>query len=457
MNRTLLHMAAVLLLTIMLTGCQCDHEWVEADCTTPGTCNKCGATDDVLPSHDWMDATCTTPKTCTRCGTTEGAPMSHQWQDASCEKAKNCSLCGAEEGEKRPHDYQRLNGYMKCSMCNTVDSSADVLPPLYLPYDEMTNEEVKAFVNLEGQNNLRNNARFHYQDGLYYGQYWDDAGNSMFVSTDMSSGTAMILDYGWAKNIGLSDGNIYYENIEPETKDHGIFRVNMKNGEYVSREKICDSYGSMQLKGDYIYYSDFSDQYLSVPGDEVQPGLYRCDLDGGNVERILDKTVEEFYVFDTGILYVDELDGETIHICYCDGSGDMKLNNQKSTAPIFDGEFIYYLSPTNVRGKEVNYYTCWKMRVDGSKNQQVSTERINNAFLIYNNYIYFCSAKTDSMLYRMKTDGSKPTLVTTTKNVYYVQILNGELKFTKYKGEYITGNYMCSLKGKNLRKILSDE
>lgn len=428
MKKKLLCIAGVLLLLGLLAGCQCSHQWVEA--------------------------TCHVPKTCSKCDETEGEPLTHQWQDATCTKAKICALCGTAEGVALSHEYQLSNGYMQCTLCSEVDDSAGFLEPLAFPSEAMTEEEKASFIDLQGQNNLRNNARFQYQDGLYYGQFWDDAGQSLFISTDIDSGTAMILDQGWAKNIYIVDGNIYYENIQPETNDHGIYRVNMKNGEYSSLEKICNAYGSMQLKDQYIYYSDFSDQYVTVEGDEVQPGLFRCDLDGGNVVKILDKPVREFYVFDTGILYQDLTDGGSIHACYPDGTGDVKLNDQKSTSAIFDGEYIYYLSNISKWGVESQTYTCWKMRPDGTDNQQVSTQKIVNAFLIYEDAVYFCSASRESQLYRMALDSGKVTAVTKDTGVYYVQILNGELKYTKYKGEYIEGNYLCILDGKNLREFI---
>lgn len=428
MSKRAICLVILLLISGMLAGCQCSHTWTEANCRTPKTCSKCTET--------------------------EGEPLEHKWKDATCAEPKTCILCGDREGSVLPHDYRLSNGYMRCTLCGAVDDTAEFLEPLAFPSDRMTEEEKEAFIDLQGQNNLRNNARFFYEDGFYYGQYWDETGQSLFVRTDLTSGAALILDQGWAKNIYLADDNIYYENIQPETGDHGIYCVHMKNGDYDSVEKISDSYGTMQLKGDYIYYSDFSDQFVADNNDHPQPGLYRCDLDGGNVVKILEKTVYEFYVFDTGILYQDKEDGETIHICYPDGSGDVKLNDQRSTSPIFDGEYIYYLSNVNNRGKEDKQYTCWKMRPDGSENQQVSVIPIFNAFLIHDGMIYFCNASGNSQLYRMHMDGSWPKHVTRDTGVYYVQILNGELKYTKFKDNYIAGNYLCSFEGKNLRELI---
>lgn len=480
MNKKLKFMLALLLLPVLLTACQCSHQWTEATCKTPRSCSLCdetegeplkhiwqeatctqakicslcSETEGEALGHTWRDATCEQPKICSVCAATEGEPLSHIWQEATCTQPRTCTLCAQVEGDVLAHVYQLASGFMKCTLCGVIDETAGFVEPLDFPVKDMTEEEKSEFINLAGQNNLRNNARFQYQDGLYYGQYWDNAGQSLFISTDLISDKAMILDQGWAKNIYLVEGNIYYENIEPGTQDHGIYRINMANGEYVSREKISNSYGSMQIKGDYIYYSDFSNQFLTVTGEEDQPGLYRCDLDGGNVTKILDKDVREFYVFDTGILYQDIEDGETIHVCYPDGSGDVKLNDQKSTSAIFDGEYIYYLSTQNGNGNESKLYSCWKMRPDGTENQEVSPKKIFNAFLIYDGSIYFCDANGKSQIFRMGMDGSKVTPITEDTGVYYVQILNGELKYTKYKDQYIVGNYLCSLDGENLREFI---
>ena len=49
-----------------------DHEWVDANCTTPRTCSLCGETEGEALGHTWVEATCTTPRTCSTCGTTVG-------------------------------------------------------------------------------------------------------------------------------------------------------------------------------------------------------------------------------------------------------------------------------------------------------------------------------------------------------------------------------------------------
>ncbi len=85
------------------------HDWVDATCTEPKTCQRCGETEGEPLGHDWVDATCTEPKTCQRCGETEGEPLGHDWVDATCTEPKTCQRCGEIEGEPLGHDWQETS------------------------------------------------------------------------------------------------------------------------------------------------------------------------------------------------------------------------------------------------------------------------------------------------------------------------------------------------------------
>ena len=59
--------------------------------------------------HEWVEATCTAPKTCKRCGATEGEALGHDWKEATTEAPKTCTRCGATEGEKLPTEKPKKN------------------------------------------------------------------------------------------------------------------------------------------------------------------------------------------------------------------------------------------------------------------------------------------------------------------------------------------------------------
>lgn len=104
---------------------ECTHEWVDADCDTPKTCSKCGATEGEALGHNWNAATCTTPKTCSKCKTTEGEALGHSWNAATCTTPKTCSKCRTTEGEAAGHNY--VNG--ACTVCGDIVTPTEPTDP----------------------------------------------------------------------------------------------------------------------------------------------------------------------------------------------------------------------------------------------------------------------------------------------------------------------------------------
>lgn len=88
----------------IFAGCQCEHEWMEADCTTPKTCSLCEETEGESLAHSWKAATCQLPETCSRCGEARGTPIDHTWIDATCIEAKKCTACQVTEGQPFGHN-----------------------------------------------------------------------------------------------------------------------------------------------------------------------------------------------------------------------------------------------------------------------------------------------------------------------------------------------------------------
>lgn len=98
---------AVAILAALLTGCSCEHEWAEATCLTPKTCNLCQETEGEALGHSWAEATCAAPKTCNACGETEGEALPHTWMEANYQNPKTCSECGTTEGEPLLADFEK--------------------------------------------------------------------------------------------------------------------------------------------------------------------------------------------------------------------------------------------------------------------------------------------------------------------------------------------------------------
>lgn len=91
--------AAIAVVAILFsTHIVCFHEWADATCTEPKTCEICGATEGDALGHDWVDATCFAPKTCERCGATVGSALGHDIAKWDVVKESTCFENGVEEG-----------------------------------------------------------------------------------------------------------------------------------------------------------------------------------------------------------------------------------------------------------------------------------------------------------------------------------------------------------------------
>ena len=56
-------------------------------------------------NHQWVEATCTTPKTCSLCKATEGDALGHTGGNATCSQKAICTVCNEEYGESGIHSF----------------------------------------------------------------------------------------------------------------------------------------------------------------------------------------------------------------------------------------------------------------------------------------------------------------------------------------------------------------
>lgn len=113
----------LILLCLLLTGCQCKHEWNPATCTAPQTCSLCQLTEGEALGHTWADATCEAPKTCSVCKATEGSALGHTWLEATCLTPKTCSVCATTEGDALGHTWVEATcqTLKTCSVCKATE------------------------------------------------------------------------------------------------------------------------------------------------------------------------------------------------------------------------------------------------------------------------------------------------------------------------------------------------
>ena len=72
------------------------HDYADATCTVPMTCNVCSDTKGEALGHDYADATCKAPKTCTVCSATTGSKLSHKSDSGTVTKKATCTATGTK-------------------------------------------------------------------------------------------------------------------------------------------------------------------------------------------------------------------------------------------------------------------------------------------------------------------------------------------------------------------------
>lgn len=237
-----------------------------------------------------------------------------------------------------------------------------------------------------------------------------------------------------------TNGYLYF--MQRYDGEGAIYRMPQSGG---TTEWIADAYGEMQIVEDYIYYaaSDTSELSDHEPGAVLaeEAHLYRCDLDGKNVTEIISKPTFNFFVFDQCILYQDDNDGESLHLCKLDGSEDKKLNNVRSYSPIYDGEFIYYRVQNDAA-----QFTLWRMRPSGGEAEQVSNHTVRD-FQITDTSIYFINGDDNYRIYRMDKDGKNVVLVVDEEQTYGLQVVGDMLTYLVQGFNYRPIRYCCNLDG----------
>lgn len=204
--------------------------------------------------HHWVDATCTEPKHCTRCGETEGEELQHdiEWITTSIATCNQmgleegvCSRCGKKIKRSIPMVAHTEGTWtitkeatfetpgekeLTCSVCGcTLDSESYDLPP-----DEKELQYKQACENYEYEDLARNPDTYvgtytkvygkiiqviEFENGYVemriatkknYGEYYDDI---IYTSYQRKEGESRYLENDLITIYGLNSGVISYESV----------------------------------------------------------------------------------------------------------------------------------------------------------------------------------------------------------------------------------------------------
>lgn len=133
-----------------------------------------------------------------------------------------------------------------------------------------------------------------------------------------------------------------------------------------------------------------------------------------------------------------------MHLYNIESKEDRKLNDQASFWPIYDGEYLYYLS-----GGEGKSRNLWRLTLDASVNEEITQEANMESLSVKGDYLYFSNTKDEYRIYRCRKDGSGLELVTQDKNILLYQWLGENLAYIQMDDSmyYATGFFLCADNG----------
>lgn len=289
MKRISILFVLIMALMLALTGCKCEHEWIEADCDTPKTCNLCQLTEGEPRPHEFAEADCVTPETCVLCGQTRGQTAPHPWLDANCQAPKTCEHCGATEGELGGHVWldATTDAPKTCSLCAVTEGEKINTDPRFT---------TAATVQLQG---IWACEYTFSGEELGIGEVLDEIPATLFIKME-PDGTFMT-------SVKVNDDGAYMAEITRITTEfvYDTYKT-MEMDEEATKAEIMDTYGmtieeyvedlaarSARLRfeaylEDGVYYAE-GDQFFWAKGwnSEFVSGGFRFDEEENLVVDVL--------------------------------------------------------------------------------------------------------------------------------------------------------------------------
>jgi len=283
------------MLICMLVGCEkeCDHEWLEADCTTPKTCSECGEEKGKSLGHDWEDATCATPKTCCVCGLQKGSALEHDIQEWNIESVHtvNYETNAVYIGQcRRCKEECRKEG----KLTNTHDNDCFILTPSQ--FAERFNMELSNYTwgRLYAKEVAKSGADY---SGIYAIEIYECAGEGL--TYDRENSTLI----GWMYFGMDSNGE---EKVRYEQKDSATFSCILGS---VSYETFYSEAPTL---------NDLTVGEVENIRDIMMVLIATCDPmleEYNSVEKIAERSISNVYASENGITYLCNV-GKGLWSCY---------------------------------------------------------------------------------------------------------------------------------------------
>lgn len=181
--------------------------------------------------------------------------------------------------------------------------------------------------------NFVNGGLYYFSGGTLYGRLIPPDGDFLRMGAiDLGATEARILDDDISPAYMLTyDGYIYY--VRYSNRDESVSIAKIKpDGTELSLLYEGEDCDFLQTVGGRLYFTDENHCFVST------------DMDGDDIQTVIDREVfYPYFLDDDIIIFQDEADGESLHLCSLSEEYDIKLNDMASYSPVICGNQIYYL------------------------------------------------------------------------------------------------------------------
>jgi len=238
--------ALAMVCCVVLTGCQCKHEWADATCTAPKTCSKCSETEGEPLGHTWTEASCAAPKTCTTCAAVEGETLPHTWVDANYQAPKTCSECSATEGAPLLAAFEEHG--LKINL--EADVETDYVASCQYTWNKGTHPFTTGQLTIKNYRTFESDEDHPYQEGYEWKAF--DIEMHFLDQNTIDLAASPIFTFENYYDVINFDANYQFEQFDQESTYHANSVVN-----YLGENYPVNLYYTYKLVEDKTYQMHF--------------------------------------------------------------------------------------------------------------------------------------------------------------------------------------------------------
>lgn len=315
----------------------------------------------------------------------------------------------------------------------SIAPSSFAAPSYYLSTDEIFS-----------MSNYMNNGSYVFSGNWLFGEGHDNHANLSRYSSDLQEivclSKGIIPEY-----INIEGGWVYYLATDLNNGSTSIRRVRQSGTDETVVIRDSDVPGDGKIVQFFIYDGHFYFPKDDESGGKAKGALYRANLDGAEITKIVDKAVYYPYIVGDKLYYQDDNDGCRLYVCNLDGTDDKVFIDDDVFAYITDGEHFYYGSKDGLKVFSPE---------DGI--QSLGIEAYYYAFAYDGFLLYYADATDDYRFYSYNPITKDISLVSDDTYVNgFILLSEGVLTYFQYSNgfQYKQNCYMIGFNGSNKVKI----